>query len=320
MVLLITVMPIPVFTQGQQDEVPQMLGDWFSSNRLYFGQSVYPSFKHYSRTDLEEFETKVEQLRNARESSPWDGIYESDLTEVGLSQLRVKMGIGFVGFYVYSCVPELRTLNYGTAQEIGDIVILTSQTSPNSPRRSNTERYVKVTWGDRHYLVEESSLKAFAEKAAGVFVEAQNTDDANSQTWANYWISGNTERLPKGLPKFPKKYESLKRLPINVTTISVSEPRTEDELQIGNRAYYNSRVYSLSVNMGELDGVRKGMVFRHRDDELVITSTQSHSALGLLVRSLSDNGVEQCGFNEISKCLKLTPGVIFSTPRGEFHW
>jgi len=320
LILLIVVMSIAVSAQTQVNQVPTMLGDWFVKGKLYFGQSVYPSFKYYSQADLDEFKAKVEQLQNAPERNSWDGVYSSDLTEVGLTQLRVKMGLGFVDFYVYSCIPELRALNYGDAQDTGDTIILTTQTTPGSPRILSSKRYVKVTWGDRHYLVEESSLRAFAEKAAGVFVEPEDSNDQNFQRWANYWISGDTEALPDGLPVLPKIYEGLMRLPIKAVVSSVSAPETRGEIQLGNSAYYNAHVYTIAIDKGELDGVKKGMLFRHCDDDLVITSTRPRGASGLLVRSKRDDGSEQCGSDETSQCLKLTRGIMFSTPRGEFHW
>ncbi len=121
-----------------------------------------------------------------------------------------------------------------------DAVQIIPEFTENSPRKQTSVRYVKVKWNDRLYLVEESSLPAFAEKAVGIYVEPKDTSNENYQKWTNNWVKGDLEKPLTGLPEFPLSYKKFQRSPIEGKIISVGRRTIENEKTVGNTTFSDS--------------------------------------------------------------------------------
>ncbi len=246
---------------GQDNEENQPTENWLKKYTNYNEQFLYHRFDRYSKDDVVKFKEKFELLNNSKNKNDWDGIYSVGYgDEVGFSQLRLKSDAGFVSFYIYTCLPELRYLNYGKIVKSLETVQLLPEFGENSPRKAIPLTYVKIKWSDRYYLVEESSLSAFAEKAVGIYVELEDASEENYQKWNKYWVSGDFEKPLIGLPEFPASYKKFQRNSIEAKIISVGK-RTVEEKTLGNTSYSEAAFYSVTINAGKNNNVKEGMKF-----------------------------------------------------------
>jgi hypothetical protein len=309
---------------SQNSELRQTEGDWVSRFELYPMPLVIRPDR-YSDADLNRFREKVEAIYNSKPQSEWEGVYTSDIVELGISQLRVNFRKGFVDFYVYSCFPELRSLKYGSVIDSLDTIQFIPEYSEDSPNKRPPETYVKVRWGSRNYLVEESSLEAFAKKAAGIYVETSENDSKEWAKWSDYWVMGDTENSPKGLPEFPKRYKHLEKRPITAKITTVGTRSIEEEIDMPTGEHFNEvAVYRVVINAGTKQGLVKGMIFSVLDtrDKVFITSITNTKAEGMVVRLLDDDKVDSCTSEEYepAACKPLTPNMSIKTEIGQFHW
>lgn len=151
---------------------------------LYNGARLIRRFDRYSRADIERFKEKVPAVRNGPSSDPWEGSYSYDFPDsVTFSLLSWKSATGFFGLSVFTCLPELQSLRYGRVVVTDDIVTFISE--KEADKGSSGDRFVKVPWGHRQYLVHEDSLAAFAEKAAGRYIEPEDPSSENYHRWGN---------------------------------------------------------------------------------------------------------------------------------------
>ena len=152
---------------------------WVTQYGVYYPTpSMVFRYDRYSREDTVKFREKLGLLKDAKFAGEWEGNYQSGFPdEVGTSVFRWESGAGFVNYYFYSCMPELRYLNYGRIVNTPEFIQTIPEFTADSPRKEKPDKYVKVKWDKQFYLVEESSLLAFAEKAAGIYVEPDETSD-----------------------------------------------------------------------------------------------------------------------------------------------
>lgn len=311
---------------GQTADVAdsETLGSWVTELGVYSALPVNPRYDRYSKADIEAFKNKLTVIGLQNRSSEWEGTYVSDLPEIGITQFRLNFNAGFAQYYVYSCLPELRWLNYGRAEDHGDFVQLTPEIAIGSPRKDRPETLVKVVWGKRRYLVEEASLVAFAEKAAGIWVEPSDYKDATYQSWSNYWVDGDYEGDLIGLPTFPSRFSRLERKPISAKIVKVGVRSIQTDFEQGNRSYPKAAVYPLTLNVGYANGAKVGMIFEIQEtrDEIVITKVSTSQSTGLLVRTPNAAGLYECYEYEVGSipCKKLRTGLSARTQIGRFQF
>ena len=307
---------------GQATDETQPTENWLKQYTNYNEQFLYHRFDRYSKDDVIKFRGKFDLLNTSKNKDDWDGIYSVGYgDEVGFSQLRLKSDAGFVSFYVYTCLPELRYINFGKIVKSSETVQLLPEFGENSPRKATSLTYVKIKWGDRHYLVEESSVPAFAEKIVGIYVEPEDTSNENYQKWNNYWVSGDFEKPLIGLPEFPVSYKKFQRAPIEAKIISVGK-RTVEEKTLGNTSYSEAAFYTVTIDAGKNRSVKEGMKFdiAETEDELFITQVNQKTSIGLIHRDINDNKANLCrdeNYNEVS-CPKIKNSLKVKTPIGKF--
>lgn len=173
--------------------------------------------------------------------------------------------------------------------------------------------------------MEESSLSAFAEKAAGIYVEPDDPQDKNYQRWAGYWVKGDLEKELTGLPEFPAIYKKLQRLPVEAKIISVGKRRIEDEVTRGTRTYaHDAAVYPVTIDAGKNKGVKVGMCFVTPDgEEIYITRVEQNSAGGRIFRSTDDEKADRPDWcidenGTDTPCPVLKPSLEVTTRVGYF--
>jgi hypothetical protein len=258
------------------------------------------NYKFYSKDDLTEAQNRLEKINAEleKDQSEWFGRY-SPVTdaEVSHEELILSRQNGFLQFYVYTCMPELRYLNFGEIVDEPGAVWLKSASSLNSRRKLlNPAKYVKVIWGKRHFLILENDLQMFLIKAAGLeIVDEENRDEDKPITWLTvYEKHGESEKSIKGLPIVPFEYAHLLRHPIEAKIIAVGKRTVEvikDEFSDEPRNLSN---VIIKLNVGSQNGVEKGMNFRIlKTGELIeITKVNRQTSVGIVAREIDENGRE----------------------------
>lgn len=325
-IILTLILLIVQINFGQNTKENLLVENWLSQYGIYQSPEIYLRYDRYSKDDLKNFREKLDLMKSSKFDNEWEGIYFDDFPdEVGSDQLRLSSKIGFVNYYVYSCLPELRKLSYGKVIDLGDTIQIISEVGKDSPQKPYSSKYVKVKWEGRNYLVEESAVPYFAEKAAGIYVEQKGASIENSQKWRRYWVKGDIERPLVGLPHLPASYKKFERLPIESRIIlvgkrSVEEKTFEDNLQIA--LYEKSAWYSVTINAGQNKGVKEGMVFDAPaiQSEVIITKTTAKTSSGFIRRNIDENSKDSCiddNYNRIP-CKKIRPLLEVKTQVGNF--
>ena len=316
------------FVSGQTIEYPDDVVNepWINAYNVWYEMPLRLRLDRYDRKNFGEFKTRITDLSEKAYPTPWEGVYHDEQTQLGKTELRLSFGKGFVQFYVYSCLPELRWLSYGTATDAGDTIILSSDFDSNTKAATATS-FVKVEWGHLQYLVAENSLAAFAEKAAGIWVEPDNSGEYVAPEWSNYWVRGESEQVPVALPTFPARFSHLKRQPITGLLTGIRRLRRvkEFEFQTGQSTQYitNANVYPVTINKGSLHQVKAGMTFTviGSKDQIIIRSVAQTSSSGVIIRKLDEENSEYCISDEgtQTKCSQLRTKLKVSTETGDLR-
>ncbi len=298
--LLILNFNLAVLSQSLEEEEVQPSENWLKQYTNFPEIYLFHRFDLYSKKDLVQFKAKFDKLIDFENDDNWEGIYYDDLSPVGFSQFRWKSDSGYLHFYVYTCLPELRSVSYGNVIVTTDYVQLLPEFAVDSPRKFSPVKFVKVKWNDRRYLVEESSLSAFAEKAVGIYVEVNESSESGFQAWSRYWVRGDLSKDVVGLPEFPAKYKSLQRFPINAKIISVGKRTIEREKELGDKSstryFEESAQYLVKIDAGKNHGVKKGIWLGvpETKDEIFVTKVNEKTSVGLILRDLDDNKNDLC--------------------------
>jgi hypothetical protein len=313
--------------------------NWVQQYGIYTTPYVVLRYDRYSKEDTVKFREKLDLLKTAKFTDEWEGSYVRDSEELGISSLRLDNNVGFIDFYFYSCSLELSYIDYGKIINTPDSIQLTSEIAENSPREIKTVKYVKVKWDKWQYLVEESSLAAFAEKAVGVFVEPNDDIPENNQQWSNYWVRKGSvndanwngddyiEKKFTGLPEFPESYKKFQRVPIETKIVSVGKRTIEAEKQFGDATYtryfQNSAIYSITIGAGKNKGIKAGMIFEMLEtgEDVYITEVNQNTAVGFIPRETDDDKNDFCRDRDNIKeasCKKIKPLLKVRTKIGYF--
>lgn len=310
---------------GQDSELSPSPESWLMEYNIYTTQPVYLRYDRYSKEDIVRFREKLDLLKTAKFSDEWEGIYYRGVgDDVGISSFRLDSKAGFVNFYIYTCFPELRYINYGQVSNITDFIIITPEFAIDSSRKASPVKYIKIKWNDRNYLVEDSSLPAFAEKIVGIYVEPEDAADENYQKWANYWVKGGTEKKLTGLPEFPPSYKKFQRLPIETKITAVGKRTMEKEIKTADWLWSAEEiaVYHLTIGGGADKGIKKGMIFHidELDENILITEVKKNSAVGILARTIDEQKNDYCQDDEYNQiaCPKIKPYLKIKTEIGLF--
>lgn len=301
--------------------------NWVNQNGLYPNLFISFRYDHYSRKDLLKFREKLDGLKTAKFTDEWEGTYRNQVVEIGFSELRFDSNVGFIDFYIYTCFPELRYANYGKIIDTPEYIQFIPEFAADSPRKLKPVKFIKVKWDEIYYLVDESGLLEFSEKAAGIYVDSETDSVEEPQKWLKYWVKGNFEKELTGLPVFPSSYKSFQRSPIKARVIAVGKRTFEAEKTISRkyseRYYENVFVYPITIDVGRNKGVKKGMSFfsDQNADEIYISEVKENTAIGFVIRETDDNKNDVCYNAESSDpmpCPKLKNQLKVKTVGDDF--
>lgn len=295
---------------------------WLKSYSAVPNEPLQARTDNYSLSELNRFQKLLEVLKTTPEASEWDGFYVAGGPDsVGISSLRLRLGLGYASIYVYTCTPELRDIDYGDIRETEDAVELVRDIPEGSPRKPATMKFVKVRWADRRFLVAERSLRAFAEKAVGLFVlpydGAGEFDD-----WWDFWETGDFDKTLTGKPQFPAKYRHLEKSAVQAKILSVQPRRLVKEFSTP-RTYHGgeSAVYPVTVSAGTTQGLKRGVALKilGTSEELVIMRAGKTTSQGVIVRAINESSNADHCLNddaEVIRCPKLSTGMKVTTEVG----
>jgi hypothetical protein len=316
---------------GQNSENTQPENNWLKEYNILNEQFLYHRYDRYTKEDIVNFREKLDLLKNAKFSDEWSGIYYVGFGEtVNNSQLHINSNIGFINFNIYTCLPELLYIKYGRIVHTVDFIQLSPEFVPNTPIKFDPVKYIKVKWGGKNLLVEESSLAAFAEKAVGIYVETEDESPDNKYKWTNFWVKSDSssenhfqvENQYVGLPKFPVSYKKFQRQPIESKIISVGKRTIEEDKVIGNAAYSEAAFYEVIIGAGKNKGVKAGMYFEipEIENQIYITEVNQNNSVGIIVRMIDDNKNDECYGDDSNKipCPKITSSLKVKTQIGNF--
>ena len=261
-------------------------GRWKSD--LYY-EPVEINYRSYSESDFTDALTKLEafKLENNNSTDEWAGTYSAPSGEVNVIALRWSPQAGFVYLNFYTCLPELRRLDYGTVAATPDYILLTSLSSKLSGR---VTKYLPVKWGERHYLVPESEVAQFYKFVAGYGWKK------DEYVFFDFLLKNDDSEKPiAGMPIFPRGYERYVRRPVEATITEVLRREIRTAQNYDGSPAYESHTF-VKLDAGSADGIKRGMslnVLGSEDYETVeIVRVGRRSSVGVLVRSLDENKQE----------------------------
>lgn len=261
-------------------------GRWKSD--LYY-EPVEINYRSYSESDFTDALTQLEaiKLENNNSTDEWAGTYSAPSGEVNVIALRWSPQAGFVYLNFYTCLPELRGLDYGTVTATPSYVLLTSL---SSKRGGRVTKYLPVKWGERHYLVPESEVAQFYKFVAGYGWKE------DEYVFFDFLLKNDDSEKPvAGMPVLPHGYERYVRKPVEATITEVIRREIKTAQSYDGSPAYESHTF-VRLDAGGADGVKRGMslsVVGSEDHETVeIVRVGRHSSVGVLVRSLDENRQE----------------------------
>lgn len=304
---------------AQEDFETQPAENWLIEYGIGSEPRIYFRYDKYSKADTVKFRERLQLINNSNTQNEWEGIYGINSGLTSFSQFRWNSSIGFIEFHIDTCQPALEFINYGNIINTPEYIELISDKTSYSA--SKPMRYVKVKWGKEYYLVEESSLPAFAEKVVGIYVAPEDTENENYPTWHNFMIKGDNENSFEGLPEFPASYKKFQRSPIEAKIISVGK-RIIEEGKILGRTIHGAETafYRVTINAGKDKNVKEGMTFDIPElkEKIIITKVGQNTSTGLIARTLQDNKSDFCHDDEYNPitCPQIKPSLKVKTQIG----
>lgn len=270
-----------------------------NGNWIYHDYALCYEYKNYSKEDVAGAQLKFGKIKADIEakSDEWTGKYIAmfggEVNRVGLIYSPQN---GYVRYNVYTCRPTLRSVSYGDVSDEPTVLWTKPVYSLNTRRKTaDPTKYIKVKWGEKHLLVEESDLKGFLNKIVGLNLPTVDEDGTTIMDWYDVWEKEeDNEKTVTGLPVLPPEYVKLLPRPIEAKIIAVSKrivKKIEDEYNDEPR--YESHV-PVTINVGAEQGVKVGMTFRiiSQDEQFEITRVERKKAFGVIKRDLDENGRE----------------------------
>lgn len=261
---------------------------------------------------------RIGEDRTRDTSDEWAGDYSRGEGEVNMSYLRWSSNSGFTFFSVYTCLPNVTNLDYGRTLASPNLLQMYSERSTG--RSVLPVNFLPVRWGERRYLIPETSIAAFCDYTAGLGAFNDGTRENDSLPWEDFFLKVDDLQKPaEGLPRLPPGYEHFIRRPIEATITAVGSHfirrmRNEDG------SYNYDLVIPVTISVGRAHGVQRGLVLYtsqiDNNDTVQVTRVGSRTSRGEIVRMLgnSEHMPERPGAPEDSdEDLPVTVGERLST-------
>ena len=248
------------------------------------------NYNSYSKSDFANALTKLENLKSEDSSlgDEWAGSYSPVYSgEVNVEDLKLSAKIGFVYLNFYTCLPELRSLDYGSVSVTPNYILLTSH---SSKLNGQVKKYLPVKWGERRYLVPESEVAKFYQ-----FVAGYGWKQDEYVVFDFFLKDDDVEKPITGMPVFPRGYERFVKKPIEATITQVLRREVKTEQSYDGSPAYESHTF-VRLNVGTANGVKRGMTFNVVESEdyekVELLQIGRNSSTGVLIRSLDENKQE----------------------------
>jgi hypothetical protein len=232
---------------------------------------------------------------------------------VGDTELRWRASQGYVFHYVYHTLSDLR---YGPIA--GDPMFVRLESRRNQKEKSPLfgDRLVKVKIGKKHYLVPESRLKDFAERAVG-------RETSHHTSWSYWWKVDEDDLEGDGLPVYPAQYAHLILLPIETRILQIGRRTVVPSGSTTETVNYDDIYISVTLADGSNKELKRGMdLFVPELGEWIeVMKVSRRSSVGRIRRDFSLEANEQCwdsekGTGMPTACKKLVAGLLAVTRPG----
>ncbi len=215
----------------------------------------------------------------------WAGTYRASSGEVNASYFRWSPKHGFVSFDIYTCLPDVRHLDYGKANVFADGVEFISMRASKVGRGDDaSSKYIKVKWGEQRHLIAEHHVSNFCDYVAGRGAYNKPEGFVDDEFLSHLDDEGKPTVV---LPTVPPAYREYVRQPIDARITKVGKSYVEVDPE---NEWSNDLVTPVTINAGSNQGLKRGMMLdvlsSDIDEKVEITRVGSNSAGGIIVRSV----------------------------------
>jgi hypothetical protein len=283
-------------------------------------EAWYLNYKRYSKTDVLAAQEKWKRLDADEDAGEWAGDYTPlcDFCEVSLDKLRWSPKSGFLEIHVYTCLPELRGLNFGNAVEsVTDVHLIPEYPSASGRSLQPARQYLKVKWGERHYLINENEIAEFCRHIAGLDIRRENEPLVAGDF---YLKDSDWDKPATGWPVLPKGYKHLLKRPIDAKITAVGRGYVEYDYENGCS---KQTIIPVTLDAGSASGVKVGTIFKFSTEEgpieFTVTSVSKDSAraitegFGWQLCEESEEAREEQAADEENRKAKIKVGLQLST-------
>ena len=246
----------------------------------------FESKDKYTNEDVTAARSIWKQIEDDADSSEWAGTYSKADGEVNMTYLRWSPRRGFVRFHIYTCLPDVRRLDYGKVNVTDSYVEFVSARSADTGNESETTKYVKAKWGEQYHLVPEDEIGYFFNYTSG----RGEIPEVDGMRQVDYFsMYGDWDKPTADVPTVAAVYAEHVKKPIDARITKVGKRYKEyDPEAVGNYEL----VTPITLNIGSNNGFKRGMtlyVVKSKGSETVeLTRVGRTTAQGIIVREMRD--------------------------------
>ncbi len=266
-------------------------------------------YKTFTKEDVTKGKQRLKSIRQFAPKNEWEGIYYQE-TGIGDSKLIWNLEGGFFNLYFYH---ELKRFDYGRVNDSPSFIELVSEKtliSNPAKKQSAKTKLIRVKIGEKHFLVPETRLQDFCDRAAGLSTDLQD--------FYYYWTKEEDMRKEVfGLPVLRSEYRHFLRYPIEAEINRVGNKKIKrSEIIINSEEIH----YPIILNAGKNKNLKKDMNFFVEDlgEWIQITKVFQTNSIGFIRRDFDENKQEQCfdsegGMGDIITCKEIKIGMKANT-------
>lgn len=272
----------------------------------------YWDFASFKLEDIPQAKKRLNSVRQYTPQNEWEGVYYSN-TDVGDSRFIWNEKGGFFSFHFYH---SLKSFYFGKAKDSLGFIELDYEKPPIPQMKRKTaskNRLIKVKIGEKHFLVPETRLRDFCERAAGLSVSFWDF---------YYYFKKYTDRHIEefGLPILPAEYKKYFRYPIEAKIIRVGKRKIIPNEQSTKEYNFDDIHYPITINIGKNKNLKKQMNFfvENLGEWIQIEKVYQGISVGFIRRDFDENKQEQCrdseeGMGQLIPCKEIKIGLIAKT-------
>lgn len=282
----------------------------FRTEADYLPTLLYWEPKAFTREDLENGKRRLGIIKQYAAHSEWEGLYYAN-TGIGSYKFIWNTEGGFFSFYFYH---TLKSLYFGTVKNYSGYIELTYEKPTFRQKRQKVrDKLVKVSIDETHFLVPESRLREFCERAAGF--------ETDLSDFNYYWIKeDDMEKRRDGLPALPPEYKNFLRYPAEARISRLGKREIVRNKQSTPEHNFDEIRYFVILDAGRDARLKKDMSLfvKELGEWILLTNVLRNRSIGFIRRDFVENGQEQCrdsqgGNGDLISCRYLKVGLIVKT-------